>query len=159
MLTDLDFYSLILDNAHGIFFPEDWLAIDMALSKTEIFGLFVIERSGSLIMSSLAEKLGIPMSTATGIVDRLVREGYILRQRSDSDRRIVSLSLAVRGKEALATMKQTIDRYIERANAALSEEERGQLIRIVLKLLSVFQSSAQPAMAGPATNLQRITID
>lgn len=58
------------------------------LSKTEIAILFMVKKE-PLKATELAEKIGIPASTLTGVVDRLVERGYVKRIRDEKDRRVV----------------------------------------------------------------------
>ncbi len=44
-------------------------------------------------MSSFAEGIDVPLSTATRIVNRLVKKGIAVRHRSDLDRRTVEIDL------------------------------------------------------------------
>lgn len=127
----------IFDHMQRLFFPEDWIALDSEFSKTEIVTMFFVDRRGETTMSRLAEYLGVPMSTATGIVDRLVKNGSIVRDRSEADRRIVTLRLTDRGKTALETVKNTVSEYIDAIGSALSEEEQRFLVEIALKVVTV----------------------
>jgi DNA-binding MarR family transcriptional regulator len=53
--------------------------------------LDLIARYGPLSPSSLAHRAGIHPATVTGILDRLERGGWIVRERDPSDRRAVVL--------------------------------------------------------------------
>ena len=50
--------------------------------------IYVCEQE-TVMMSEIAEKMKIPMSTATGIVDKLVAKNYLQRKLSPSERSIV----------------------------------------------------------------------
>jgi DNA-binding MarR family transcriptional regulator len=50
-------------------------------------------------MSEVAEHMGLAMSTATGIADRLVHKDLIRRNRSEEDRRLVEVELTPKGRE------------------------------------------------------------
>ena len=51
------------------------------------------------MMSSLAEALAVPLSTATHTVDRLVAKGLVLRNRSEEDRRVVQVGMSDYGRK------------------------------------------------------------
>lgn len=70
------------------------------LSITEIHTIEAIGLYGSKTMSEIASELEITMGTLTIAVDKLIKKGYLERSRSDSDRRIVNVSLTKRGKLA-----------------------------------------------------------
>ncbi len=128
--------NLILDNMKKIFFPEDWLEIDMKLSKTELFTLLIIERHGEAIMSQIANKINVSMSTATGIIDRLVKKKYLSRARSESDRRIVLIRLTKKGKQIVNDIKDSINYYLNTIFKSLNEEEVRVLSNIIVKIIN-----------------------
>ncbi len=51
--------------------------------------LDVITRHGPISPTALARRIGVHLATMTGILDRLERGGWILRDRVESDRRAV----------------------------------------------------------------------
>lgn len=53
-------------------------------------------------VGDLAERLGIRHHSTVGLVDRLVRRGYLVRRADPADRRRAFLSLTAAGERALA---------------------------------------------------------
>lgn len=70
------------------------------LSITEIHTINAVGMYGSKMMSEVAAELEITMGTLTTAVDKLIKKGYMERSRSNTDRRIVNVSLTKRGKLA-----------------------------------------------------------
>lgn len=134
-----EFYESIFDHVKRFAFPEEWLAIDIAMSKQELFTLLTVDKLKEATMGQLSDNMSFPMSTATGIVDRLVKKGYIERGKSESDRRIVVISLTCKGNAFVESMKNMILSYIKKAYDVLEEEEREILFRIVDKITASFQ--------------------
>ena len=129
-----DFFDLIYSNLKGLVFPEEWLKLDIELSKQELFVITIIEKYGEITMSQLSDQMNFPMSTATGIIDRLVKKEYIIRGKSETDRRIVTISLTDKGKALMHYIRTSISQYIEKAYDALDEEERKYFFRIIMKI-------------------------
>ena len=50
-------------------------------------------------MSSIARALSVTVGTLTISMNSLVKKGYVVRQRSEEDRRVVLVSLSEKGKE------------------------------------------------------------
>lgn len=71
---------------------------DRAVTQTQFFVVTAIHASRRCSMRVLAESMHISMPTISGIVDRLVKSGYVLRQEDPSDRRLVVVELSSRGK-------------------------------------------------------------
>jgi DNA-binding MarR family transcriptional regulator len=61
------------------------------LKGSDLQCLDLIDRHGPLSPSSLARLAGLHPATMTGVIDRLERGGWIIRQRDPSDRRGVVL--------------------------------------------------------------------
>jgi DNA-binding MarR family transcriptional regulator len=61
------------------------------LRDTDLDCLEVIKRHGPLSPSALARRAGLHAATMTGILDRLERGGWIVRERDPVDRRAVVL--------------------------------------------------------------------
>lgn len=60
--------------------------------------LFVGER-GTCIATDVAEHLRVAPTTASSIIDRLVRRGLLSRERTEENRRVVCLRLTSEGKK------------------------------------------------------------
>jgi MarR family 2-MHQ and catechol resistance regulon transcriptional repressor len=67
-------------------------------SITEISVLFMVHKRKTIRMSELATRIGIPASTLTGILDRLVAQGFLERRQDPSDRRSVLVSTTAKLK-------------------------------------------------------------
>lgn len=72
----------------------------LAIKDIDLGCLDVISRIGPLSPSALARSAGLHPATVTGILDRLERGGFIVRERDPSDRRaVVVRALRDRGAE------------------------------------------------------------
>ncbi len=104
------------------------------LSITEIHTVEAVGLYGSKTMSEIAAVLEITMGTLTTAVDKLIRKGYLERNRSDSDRRIVNVSLTQRGKLAYRIHEKF---HLDMVKAIMSDftaEEEEILLNALRKL-------------------------
>jgi DNA-binding MarR family transcriptional regulator len=62
------------------------------LSMTEVFVLSIMNKKKTSRVTELATVIGVPASTLTGILDRLVEHGFLLRNPDPSDRRSVCMT-------------------------------------------------------------------
>jgi DNA-binding MarR family transcriptional regulator len=70
------------------------------LKDVDLDCLDIISRQGPLGPSALARRAGLHPATVTGILDRLERDGWVVRERDPADRRaVVVRALRDRGAE------------------------------------------------------------
>lgn len=91
-------------------------------------------------MSSIAKKLSVTVGTLTIAVNSLVKKGYVIRQRSKEDRRVVLVLLSEKGQQVYEHHAKFHRDMIRSVMEALSKEELSALIRGVRKLNSWFKS-------------------
>jgi len=69
------------------------------LSWQEIRVLRAVARQDCCPMSGLADMICLSLSSATGLIDRLVSKKLVKRDRSSEDRRVVQVELTEQGRE------------------------------------------------------------
>ena len=101
-----------------------------------IFRVFIILESRETVptMGELSTDLGIPLSTATRIVDGLVGANFIERINDANDRRVVRVQMTKTGRDiyqaAMVFNKQRISHMLSK----FSPEEKNQLLYLMNKL-------------------------
>ena len=90
-------------------------------------------------MSSIARELSVTVGTLTISVNSLVKKGYVVRQRSEEDRRVVLISLSEKGKEVFEHHAKFHKAMSDGVISELTEEELEVLIKAVTKLNSWFR--------------------
>jgi DNA-binding MarR family transcriptional regulator len=101
--------------------PSEWLTSDLTVAQLRV--LLVLYTEGSSRMSSIASFLGIAVSTATGIVDNLVRKGLVTRGTDPDDRRLVICTLSTQGQELVSRLWALGRFQIEKLLQGLSLEQ------------------------------------
>ncbi len=151
----------LLDNIKTLFFPEAWIELDLKFSKTEIFTLLYLDKRKEITMTELVEYIHSPMSTATGIVDRLVKSGYITRDRSETDRRVVVLKLTALGAALIGQLKTSVFGYVKDLLEELSPEEQEFLMQIAFKLINGVQKKlgSKAQSSESSDTLKKINIE
>jgi len=94
----------------------------------------MLEALGDLSLSRLSEKIRAQNSTVTGIVDRMEREGLVVRTRSATDRRVVHIQLTDKGAGLAREVKVEPIHIFREALLSLSHEDARSLLRILTKL-------------------------
>lgn len=91
-------------------------------------------------MSSIAKELSVTVGTLTISMNSLVKKGYVVRQRSSEDRRVVYISLSEKGKKAYHHHKKFHEQMIDGVVSELAEDELDALLRALTKLNAWFRS-------------------
>ena len=78
---------------------EEWDRLDMTVPQIKTLNL--LERVGPSRMGNIASALGIAVSAATTLVDRLVGRELVERLSDPNDRRVVICGLTVKGHETM----------------------------------------------------------
>ncbi|MEU7586963.1 MarR family transcriptional regulator [Micromonospora sp. NPDC049230] len=125
-----------------------YLAEEHGLTQAGMVTLMTLARHGELPHREVAEKGFVRPATLTGIVDTLVRDGLVERQRDDSDRRSVRIVLTPAGRERAATLS-TLMHAGRPLTSVDSDPAKAQVIREFL--LEVIGSGDDPRMTGRPT--------
>ncbi|QEM70007.1 MarR family transcriptional regulator [Geobacter sp. FeAm09] len=112
---------------------------DLALTPREVNILILLGKREELIMTELAAMTDSPLSTATRVVDRLVKKNLVQRERSERDRRIVVIRASEEGKLFYRSMQQQHLAASYKMLQALTEEEREVYVGLVGKLAAVLR--------------------
>ena len=94
-------------------------------------GMFVMEslkRRGMLSMSDIGKCLSMPKPHITVIVDKLIDEGYVVRQNDPKDRRIINISLTDKGLIDFEEIKETLSLTVKSKLVLLSGLQQEQLL-------------------------------
>ena len=78
---------------------REWLQLDLTMPQLKVVS--IISSNGPLCMSVIAADLGVSLAAVTGVVDRLVERGIVLRQGQPGDRRVVLCALSEKGQELI----------------------------------------------------------
>ena len=106
------------------------------------FGLFLNlnlalhQSGGPMTMGDLSRALNVPLSSATRVVDLLVRSNCVERLADPADRRVVRVALTGTGILLFDAVNKHIQRRVERMLRPFTPEERETLITLLRKLVA-----------------------
>ncbi|HET7703974.1 MAG TPA: MarR family transcriptional regulator [Candidatus Limnocylindrales bacterium] len=101
--------------------------IRSGVSMTHMQVLWLLQHQGDLPMSHLAELLGVSVSNATGLIDRMEERGLVERVRVPDDRRVVLVRIGAGG---IAAMDETEAVKQDRMRSILARLDPVQLDRL-----------------------------
>ena len=104
------------------------------ITEPQYFTLNYLARNNNCTMGDLKEHLDVSLSTLTGIIDRMVRDGYVERERDDDDRRLVRVRLTKKGDGIVEEINiKRLERIIA-VLEVLSKEDQDLLIGTIERL-------------------------
>lgn len=109
-------------------------AREHGLTGPQISVLKILEAMGDLSLTELSAKMSARNSTITGIVDRMERDGLVVRERSQSDRRVVLIRSTDKGTALAASVPVTAMEVFGVALRGLPDGDRKELKRILSAL-------------------------
>lgn len=107
-----------------------------SISLPQMLILDVLKDKASMRMGELGKYLSVSMAAATGIVDKLVKSGFVIRSSIPEDRRIVNINITAQGKRAVEKYNQAKKKTIIEIFGNLSAADRNQYQEILNKIHS-----------------------
>lgn len=83
---------------------REFLEVGVTMSQAKV--LYLVQAAPGLRMSDLSVRLGVSLSTVSGVVDRLVDQGLLARQDDPADRRHVILRITPPGTTQLELVRE-----------------------------------------------------
>ena len=90
-------------------------------------------------MSAIARQLHVTTGTLTISMNSLVKKGYVKRERSEQDRRVVYIMLTAKGKLAYRHHEEFHRKMTEALVKDLSPEDTELLVRALTNLKEIFE--------------------
>jgi len=101
--------------------PEEWFTLELTMPQVRT--LFALLRGGDARMGTLASQLGVSLSSATGLVDRLVEKRLVERWVDPEDRRSVIVRLGAEGQDLVERLLYLRRSWWEERLSGLTDEE------------------------------------
>jgi len=114
--------------------------------KITLQQLLIIEtlcRAGEIKMSDLARIMAVTTAAMTGIVERLVRYGYVERIFDPDDRRIIKIKLTKTGTDFIAKLNDRRRKAHIKIFGQISPQDREDYLRILTQIKNVLLNSGE----------------
>ena len=107
---------------------------ELNITYTQMLILGLVKENEGISLKRLAGMMGTTSSAATQQVDNLVRRGYLLRQESDTDRRLVRVRLTGAMDRQVETMKTKFLEQLSPLFDRLTDRELAQYSALTSKI-------------------------
>lgn len=109
----------------------------VGLSPAEFKCICDLNIDDELTASEFAEKVELSISRSSRVIDKMAKNGYLKVDRNRNDKRLVTISLATKGRALKREIENDFDECNSRLEEALDETERAEIKQVLEKLLSV----------------------
>jgi DNA-binding MarR family transcriptional regulator len=120
-----------------------------AITQEQYWVLKTLNNKGPMRVKDLANSIGCTPGSASVAVKRLERAGLVKRQRSAEDERVVTVTLARRGRERLSAWRTEQMRSMASIFDPLSGKEKKELEEILDKALGQAGELSTVELAPP----------
>jgi DNA-binding MarR family transcriptional regulator len=127
--------------------------VRLGISMAQLNIIYTLQRNGVMAMSRLAEVLGVSLSNATGLIDRMEERGFIERTRVAEDRRIVLVRVTEAGTRMVQENDALSDELMRDVLAHLNPVELPAIAHAFAEVRAALEAST----TQPARNLDEIT--
>ncbi len=141
------------------------IALRRILRATELFGrdlkqsagvtavqfrvLQIIAEAGQATAKEISLRMRVSQATVTSLVDKLVREGMVLREKSARDRRQTNIHITPKGRQTLSDAPDPLQQRFVRKFSALADWEQSMLVASlerVAEMLDADEMDASPVL-------------
>ena len=122
-------------------FQRHHAQFDLTPAKLNV--LMLVKHVGGgegLPQREIAKRLIISGSDVTGLIDRLEKEGLLIRRGVSHDRRVKLIKITPKGSVLLDRLWPSHIEQVEQAMSSLSKREQQQLIALLTKLRAKLQN-------------------
>ena len=107
--------------------------LGLSFARYEVLRLLAFTRRGSMPMTRLGSLLQVHATSVTSAVDRLEKQGYVVRSRSEEDRRVVRAAITDAGREVVERATEGLNREVFE-QPGLAATEVADLTRLLDRL-------------------------
>ena len=127
IIKSLQDYSRTVFSHFGITGPQLW-------------ALKTINRLGSLPLGELSKRMYLHPSTISGVIDRLEKKGYLVRDRIENDRRVVRVRLTPKGKMLVRKAPNPVQGKMIYGLRKLKKEKLDLIYESVQELVGIMEA-------------------
>lgn len=108
---------------------------EFELTAAQWHPLIIIDLQQAHTPAQVAHLINTDTGATTRILDRLEQKGFIIRTRSNQDRRVVHLTLTEKGSQVTKKLMPTVEQILNKALEGFTPEEFEQYKKLTMRML------------------------
>lgn len=146
--------NILVDTFRSILKVEEQLIKSTGKIDLSISELHLVESVGKNIekgrtISDIADDLDITLPSVTVAINKLVKKGYVQKEKCLNDGRVVYVSLTDQGKRINAVHQYFHIRMVRAVTKDLSEDEKSIMLNGIIKLDNFFKNKLEHTEEQP----------
>lgn len=138
IIRAVDLHSRMLLQRHGLTGPQ------LAVLKT-------LSEMGQVSVGELASQVHLSQGTVTGILDRLTRRKFVIRRRSDVDKRRMMVEVTPEAANVIRDAPSLLQEQFTREFSKLADWEKPQILSSLQRIVAMMEAEAIDATPMLAT--------
>ena len=110
----------------------------MPIPPSQVIACVSIQERKGCTLTDLKNEMHVSAPTVSGIVNRLERDGFLIRCRNKEDRRVVNVQLTSKGLQLVKTFRGNIKKRWEYILTKMPNEMAETQIKIMRRLVEGF---------------------
>ncbi|MBI4706939.1 MAG: MarR family transcriptional regulator [Candidatus Omnitrophica bacterium] len=103
-----------------------------------------LNSQGQQTMTALARYMHVTTAAMTGIIDRVVRDGYVVRTAEPDDRRIIRIKISPKGIKLVEKFNKNQRSMILKIFGKISDKDRRDYLRILMQIRDILVTGINP---------------
>jgi len=129
IIRAVDLHSRMLLQEHGLTGPQ--LAVLKSLGK-----------SGEVSVGDLAKRVHLSQGTVTGILDRLSSRGFVIRRRSDADKRRMLADITPKADQVIRHAPSLLQEQFLQELSKLADWEKSQTLSSLQRIVTMMEAES-----------------
>ncbi|MWD29441.1 MarR family transcriptional regulator [Aquicoccus sp. SCR17] len=127
------------------------LAQAAGLTAVQFRVLQVVAETRYCTPTDISNRMGVSLATVTSLVDKLVKQGMVHRERAKIDRRQMNIVMTEKGEAALNTAPDALQQRYVRRFEAMKDWEQAQLVSSLERIAAMLD--AEDLDASPVLDM------
>jgi DNA-binding MarR family transcriptional regulator len=131
----------------AVLLHNEAVADRLGLQPVDIAAAILLETRGPMSIGAIAEELGLPSASATRLVDRLEKAGYVRRVRGAHDRRTVTVELVEGGLDDYEAACAASRRHLDAVAAHFRPEQVPAMLEMFRRTAAAYRAATRELRA------------
>lgn len=109
---------------------------DSGVTRLQWIAMYYIDRDSGIAQKDLAERIQVTESSIGRLIDRMERDGFVRRERSNTDRRVILLQLTDKGNRVFQELLPLGVQFNNTLTEGISDEDLIIYERVLHRMLT-----------------------